>query len=287
MIYTVIAVHDRKHFTERCLKALQQQTIKDIQVVIIDDGSTDGTAEMVKRIYPTAKIIRSDGNWWWTGSMRHGIDYVLSVAKPNDFVLCANNDQIAEPNALEILLNTSINNHRAIVGSASRKLDHKNHIYDSAYTINWSTFKYIPIPVLKHGYYSGNIDVLTCRFTIVPIEFFKQNNFDDINFPHYFGDYDLFLQAKRLDYKLVLSYDAIIYDIGGISGLDRTTKQITLKQLYINMFYIRSHNNVIFSLRYYWKNCPKLFYKLKYSIALFCYYCYLFFKAIVFTLLKI
>lgn len=282
MIYAVIAVHDRKQFTERFLQALKQQTVQEIVVVIVDDGSTDGTANMVQQYYSTAIILRGSGNWWWGGSMRRGIDYVRTVAQPGDFVLCANNDQIAERNALEMLLHTSKKYHRALVGSISKEYTNHAKLFDSAYTIDWSMHKHHPVPLADHGDYSGNIDVLTCRFTLCPIEFFQQVNFDDKRFPHYLSDYDLFVQAKYHGFRLILCYDSVIYDVGGISGTEHKG-MMTIKQLFNNMFSIRSHNNVIFMLHWFWKDCPNFFYKIKLTLLLFYYYLYLFIKALFFT----
>ena len=40
-------IHNRKEFTRQCLLSLQNQTHKDFKVVVIDDGLTEGTGEML------------------------------------------------------------------------------------------------------------------------------------------------------------------------------------------------------------------------------------------------
>lgn len=275
MIYAVVAVHNRKEITERFLKDLQRQTQSDIKLILVDDGSTDGTADMVRVAWPHADILRGDGKWWWTGSMEQGVRHVLKSANEGDFVLCANNDQLAEPMATEVLIRTSEKYGRAIVGSISKEYENKSKLYDSAYTVNWSTHTYAPVPLREHGEYDGNIDVLTCRMTLVPIEVFWKVNFDSKHFPHYYGDYDLFLQAKKHGFRLILSYDSVIYDIGGASGVEKRGQTLTFRELYRNMFDVRSHSNVIFTLRYIYKNCPSYYYKIKFTVLMFYYYLYL------------
>jgi GT2 family glycosyltransferase len=169
----------------------------------------------------------------------------------------------------------------------SKEFNNPSTLFDSAYTIDWSIHKHNPVPLAEHGEYSGDIDVLTCRFTLCPIEFFQKVNFDDKRFPHYLSDYDLFLQAKYQGFRLILSYDSVIYDVGGVSGIEQTGRPLKLKELYTNMFSVRSHNNVVFMLRFFWKDCPNLWYKLKLTTLLFYYYLYLIAKATIYTLFGI
>ena len=68
MIYVFTAVHDRYKITEKFVDLLLRQTYKDIQLVLVDDGCTDGTADMVRSKMPDAVIIQGDGNLWWGGA---------------------------------------------------------------------------------------------------------------------------------------------------------------------------------------------------------------------------
>ena len=46
MIYVVTAVHDRYRITEKFVENLLKQSYKDIHLLLVDDGSTDGTADI-------------------------------------------------------------------------------------------------------------------------------------------------------------------------------------------------------------------------------------------------
>ena len=48
-ISIVIPVHNRRELTRNCLLSLQKQTYKNFSVIIVDDGSTDGTSEMIQK----------------------------------------------------------------------------------------------------------------------------------------------------------------------------------------------------------------------------------------------
>jgi GT2 family glycosyltransferase len=261
MIHILAAVHNRKEMTQRFLEALRAQTFKDFDVTIVDDGSTDGTSELLGERFPEVKIIHGDGNLWWTGAMRLGAEEILRSAKKGDFILCANNDQIADSRAVEVLLNTSLRHGRALVGSLCKDFSSPDLISDAAYSIDWRTGRHIRIPTQSHGEYAGTIDVLTARFTIIPIEVFERVQFDSERFPHYLGDYDFFIQAKNKGFRLVFSYDSVIHDMGGKSGNERAGTDLTLKQAWNNMFDIRSHMNVKYMSLFILKNCPNPAYK--------------------------
>ena len=41
----ILPIYNRKYFISRCLEALLNQTMQDYEIIVIDDGSTDGTQE--------------------------------------------------------------------------------------------------------------------------------------------------------------------------------------------------------------------------------------------------
>lgn len=100
----VIACHNRKRLTIRCLSSLFSQNLGndvELDIYIVDDGSTDGTATVVHELFPEVKIISGDGNWYWCKSMRIGIAEALkSTPKPKS-VLLLNDDVELFPNAIE------------------------------------------------------------------------------------------------------------------------------------------------------------------------------------------
>ena len=55
MIYVVIPVHDRIAFTLTCLADLERQTRADVTVVVVDDGSVDGTSEAAGSRVPVGR----------------------------------------------------------------------------------------------------------------------------------------------------------------------------------------------------------------------------------------
>ena len=104
MIHILIPVHNGLDETVKCLASLAKQTYTDYEVIVIDDGSTDGTQSYLRQNYPSVKIINGSGNLWWTGAMRKGIDWVLrNGVGDGDYLMSLNNDVILPEDTLSKL----------------------------------------------------------------------------------------------------------------------------------------------------------------------------------------
>ncbi|HEX9961078.1 MAG TPA: glycosyltransferase, partial [Pyrinomonadaceae bacterium] len=90
----VAPVHNRRDITLQCLRSLARidKTGLDVHVVIVDDGSTDGTSEAIREQFPEVEIIAGDGNLWFTEGTNVGIRAAL---KHNPkYVLLINDDAV-------------------------------------------------------------------------------------------------------------------------------------------------------------------------------------------------
>lgn len=106
-IAVLMTCHNRKDKTLNCLKnLLAQECIQEIRmdIFLVDDGSTDGTALEVSKHYPFVRIIKGSGTLYWCGGMRLAIENAISEGY--DFYLWLNDDTILYNNALINLLRT-------------------------------------------------------------------------------------------------------------------------------------------------------------------------------------
>jgi glycosyltransferase involved in cell wall biosynthesis len=74
-IAVVIPTYNGVNIVDRCIKALQQSTIKPDIILCVDDYSKDGTPEHVKKYFPNVKILINEQNLGASESYARGIRY--------------------------------------------------------------------------------------------------------------------------------------------------------------------------------------------------------------------
>ncbi len=74
MFSVVIPTHNRKHLLRRCLRAVLAQDYPHYEVIVVDDGSTDGTGEMVLREFPSVRYIRQEVSRGPAAARNRGIE---------------------------------------------------------------------------------------------------------------------------------------------------------------------------------------------------------------------
>lgn len=94
----VIPAHDHYELTRDCLEHLARQTIPH-RVIVVDDGSSDGTPARVREQWPRAVVLELGTNRGYTYAVNHGV-----AAGEGEYVVLLNNDALLEPNCLERLV---------------------------------------------------------------------------------------------------------------------------------------------------------------------------------------
>jgi GT2 family glycosyltransferase len=97
-IDVVVAVHDHYELTCKCLEHLARQTVAH-RAIVVDDGSSDGTPERLRRDWPEATVIELAGNHGYTRAVNRGVS-----AGAGECVVLLNNDVRLRPDCLELLV---------------------------------------------------------------------------------------------------------------------------------------------------------------------------------------
>ena len=106
-IAAVMAVHNRRALTLTCLDSLRSQHLPGgtLDVFVLDDASTDGTAEAVAQRHPDVRLLHGDGQQYWNGGMRRALDEAM--AGDYDYYLWMNDDTtLVDDGVLALLLQT-------------------------------------------------------------------------------------------------------------------------------------------------------------------------------------
>lgn len=274
-VYILCGVHNNLAQTKALLGCVKAQNYEQIKTVIVDDGSTDGTANYLIKTHPEIVIIPGDGNLWWTGAMFQGVKKIIETAADNDFILTVNNDCTFDSDYVQNLVETCLQNNRAITGSLVMDKEDKKVIWDAGVSINWQKGKIYGRPyklideLPKNRSYDNNIDTLSTKGTLYPVSTAEAiGNFDRKNLPHYLSDYEYACRAKKAGFQLVVSWRAIVYNDTRRTGLgDQIPRQLSYRQLYQLLFCRRSKQNIIDQWHFVQLCCPTKYKPTNYALV--------------------
>jgi len=257
MIYIITPVYNRKQFTKNYLEALSNQTVKDFNVIIVDDGSTDGTAEMIENEFPDVILLKEKGDLWWAEATNIGVHYAMK--KGAEYIMTLNDDTLPEPDFIEKILFWSQQKPNALLGAAAIHYETRELIYGGGIH-DWKSGKtqqLLDILPEKKKKSLHKVNFFPGRGLLIPIEVFNKIGFyDSKNFPQTVADYDFTYRAVNAGYEIFCNYDAKIKIFPDESGDNQLRNNKSLKNYYNHLFSIKGGGNLKYFTKVAMKNCP-------------------------------
>lgn len=205
MVALVVPVHNGIEDTLEFLESLREVTYPRYRVIIVDDGSTDGTSAAVTRAYPEVVLLGGDGNLWWSASMNLGIRKAQELGA--DYVLLGDNDVRVHPEFLSELVGTAERNPRSLVTSKVYLYHDPETILEAGWEVDWlkGGFRAIGSDEIDRGQYDEEHDVKSgSTGVLVRTAYFADVGlFDEKCFPLYWADVDLLYRAYKKGYRII------------------------------------------------------------------------------------
>lgn len=177
-ISIVVLAHNRLDMTKSCLESIKNFT-KSYELIFVDNASTDGTPEWVKKEFPEAKLIINNKNLGVAKARNQGVK-----ESKEDFIVLIDNDCIVDNGWIEDLLD-GINNGASISGIEAWNLGSDN------------------CPCGKCISYTNNFGYLGGACCLFKRSVFEEIGLFDEGFsPAYYEDVDICIRAKKKGLKL-------------------------------------------------------------------------------------
>jgi GT2 family glycosyltransferase len=266
-ISIIIPIFNGLSFTKECLKNFYktsngiENNELEYSVVIVDDGSTDGSADWIRENYPQVVVLKGNGSLWWSGGINLALRHALNVLNA-DFILWWNNDIVAIENYFTELSKILIENDgNLIIGSKVYSSPDQKTVWSMGGIFN-------PVSGYKDMIGRGQAD--SDEFSVITENdwlpgmgsvthksvYEKIGFLDDANFPQYHGDCDFTFRAKMNGFRILTYPNLKIFNNTENSGLKHND---SFKMLFQSLFSIKSNFNIRKDFLFYRKHAQSVF----------------------------
>ncbi len=115
-----------KELLQESLQAIRKQVFQDYEVIVVDNGSTDGSVFLLKESFPEVKIMELDNNHGFAGGNLAGLKLCQG-----EYIALLNNDALPDPNWLGLLVEVMENSEETGI-CASRIMVADTDLLDAA-----------------------------------------------------------------------------------------------------------------------------------------------------------
>lgn len=174
-----------------------------ISPFLVDDNSSDGTTNEIKKMYNEVTIFKTSGNYFWAKSMNYGVQRTINL--DFDYYIFYNDDVIFLPNSIEKAINYVLDNDDRNSLYIFSTIDKDNNISYGGLQrkpgINKCIFQLIP----PNNNNKVQADTMNMNFVIVSKKIIKKLGFFPQHFRHHAADFYLGEKLKRNKINLVVA----------------------------------------------------------------------------------
>jgi GT2 family glycosyltransferase len=184
-------------------------------LIVVDDGSSDGSSEYIRKLHPEVVLLRGSGKLWWSGSTNVGIRWAMD--REFRYIMTYNDDQECEPTLLEKMLKEAEKHPDAIISPYVFYMDNRERLLSGGIRIDrrtGQTFgvgneRIVKIPAEE----SYEVDAVPGYAMLIPREvILNVGEFDEASFPQIYMELEFCIRARRHGFPSIVLPKAAVWN---------------------------------------------------------------------------
>jgi GT2 family glycosyltransferase len=262
-VAAIIPTFNRKDKLGRFLDLIQQQTYPNLQIIVVDSGSIDGTPDLVRKQFPQVTLVRVSDREFWAGATNAGIKVALD--RQAELILTINDDAVIQPEHIHRLVNLVEQHQLAILGNRIDYLTPKDKVWSLGTYSDWGTDRFLKIAYNDTDLVNIPSNILDQE--LIPVDALPGNGvlirrsvFDRIGLynarfcPHYHADSELIMRARKAGIEACITPSIVLQN--DFSNDQKQMPSRSLAGLKYIFFNPKSHLFMPAILYLIWQYCP-------------------------------
>jgi GT2 family glycosyltransferase len=207
-VVVILLNWNNAHFTAPCIQSLEKSNYSNMHVLVVDNGSEDGSPEALRNDFPDVTLIRNGQNLGFAAGNNVGVRAALEMGA--EYVLILNNDTELDPGLIRELV--SVCEADSSIGISTPKMyfmNPPNLIWFAGSTVNlWTgSSNHIGYGEIDHGQFETVTEpgfATGCCFLIRADLLRRLGGFEE-SFFIYLEDVDFSVRCRKVGYRIVFS----------------------------------------------------------------------------------
>ncbi|MCA9733931.1 MAG: glycosyltransferase family 2 protein [Deferribacteres bacterium] len=255
LVYCVVLNLNGLSVIEDALESILQMTYANFRILVVDNGSSDGSPIFIRERFPNIELMENEQNLGFGGGNNVGMEYALS--KGAEWIFLLNNDIVVDKNLLSELIDVGIKEETTgALGAKIYYFDEPDKIWFAGGNVNFFTGLTTHRQIRKVDTNTNDAvqdsDYITGCALLLRVSVLKEVGlFDEVFFPSYVEDADLSMRIRQAGYKLRYVPKAKLWHkVSSFSGGGLTPLKTELRTAHSLIFFRR------YARWYHWLSMP-------------------------------
>jgi len=210
-VFITILNWNGKEVLAECLKSIKGVDYPNCEVVVVDNGSTDGSQKEIEENFPYVYLVKNRENVGVAEGQNIGVRYALE--KGMDYVFVLNNDTTLDRNILKELIKVAEGDPKAgVVVPKTYSAEEPDKVQSAGGMIDWNKGKCYHLQVAETS--SNGIEIDYLGSALIKRRVIEEIGLYDSRYFAYWEDTDFCTRVKRAGFRVVCALKATLWHRG-------------------------------------------------------------------------